>query len=168
MKIPRTLVPVLTITILLVVIPLLIITTPIGHIYLGYFVNKLAPDRHLKSLLAKSYQENPAQFEDVATKLIQEPYQDIIVSRLSDKGAQITSASYQPLVVKPETTAACNNLMEKLKLVSITKKNSKILFSQSLGEHDKESGGLVYDAAPQPESKKASTALNEHWSVNSR
>lgn len=166
MKIPRTLAPILSITLVLVVVPLLILTTPIGHFYLRYFVNYLVPNRQLQSRLAKSYVDNPAQFEDVAKRLTEEPFPDLMISKFTDKGIQVTNLQFNPTAVKPETKDACIKLMEQLKLITIIKQGSKISFNTSMGVTDSDNSGLVYSTTPEVTKSKGYLSLNEHWSIS--
>lgn len=165
----KGLIRILGVVIILVAVPFFLIATPVGNLYLRYIVSFIYPNRHTTSGIAKRYKENPAEFEHIASMLMQEPFSDVLVTKKSTDEYQITNSNYFPVRVKPATEVDCINHLENYGLMSISKKGTEVSFNTNWGMHKGDCNSLVYSETPLKKMDdiwgRDYFTLNDHWAI---
>ncbi len=118
--------------------------------------------------MAKCYKDNPSRFEDVTVLLMEEPFDEILVTE-KEGDYLFTNSNYFPVQVKQGTKNACIAMIQKFDLISISKNDSSISFTTNHGMHKGDNNSLVYTKSPQKQIDslwgRDYFTLNEHWAI---
>lgn len=160
---------VLIIVITLVAVSVFLVATPIGRLYLRYVVSFVYPNWHARTGIAKSYKDNPGEFEQIVSLMMKEPFSDVFITRHSNDEFTITNSNDFPVRVKPRTEIDCIRHMNKFGLISICKKDAEVSFNTSWGMHKGDNNSLVYSEAPLKKMDdiwgRDYFTINNHWAI---